>query len=297
MDTVENKLMNPVELVIPDDVQRIIEKHQGNHGNLIAILEDVQARYRYLPVDALKIVAENTNRSIVDLYGVATFYSLFSLKPQGRHIVSVCLGTACHVRGGPDVASEFERHLEISTGETTRDHQFTLNAVNCLGACALGPIAVVDGHYFSSVRVGGVSKIIKKTVEGLDQVDIKSDKRIFPIEVRCLHCNHSLMDQVVPLDGYPSIKLTVSFKDKHGWMRLSSLYGSYSILSEYEIPIDAVINYFCPHCHAEIIGAASCSECGAPMVPMSVGGGGIIQICTRRACKGHILDLASNPVD
>ncbi len=289
--------MNSDEQVIPEDVHRIIDKHRGKRGDLIATLEGVQARYRYLPEDALKIVAENTNHSIVDLYGVATFYSHFSLKPQGKHIVSVCLGTACHVRGGPDVASEFERQLEIRTGETTRDHQFTLKAVNCLGACAMGPIAVVDGHYFLGVRVSGVNEIVEKTREGLDQVDIKADRRIFPIEVRCLHCNHSLMDQVVPLDGYPSIKLTVSFKDKHGWMRLSSLYGSYSILFEYEIPIDAVINFFCPHCHAEIIGAASCSECGAPMVPMSVGGGGIVQICTRRACKGHILDLASNPVD
>ncbi|MFB0516108.1 MAG: NAD(P)H-dependent oxidoreductase subunit E [Candidatus Neomarinimicrobiota bacterium] len=289
--------MNPNEQVIPEDVHRMIDKHRGKRGDLIAILEDVQVKYRYLPEDALRIIAEQTKQSIVDLYGVATFFKLFSLKPQGRHIVSVCLGTACHVRGGQSVASEFERQLETHIGETTRDQQFTLKAVNCLGACAMGPIAVVDGHYFLSVGVGSVSRIIEKTGEGLDRVDIESDKRIFPIEVRCLHCNHSLMDQVVPLDGYPSIKLTVSFKDKHGWMRLSSLYGSYSILSEYEIPIDAVVNFFCPHCHAEIIGAASCSDCGAPMVPMSVGGGGIVQICTRRACKGHMLDLASNPID
>ncbi|UCH11030.1 MAG: NAD(P)H-dependent oxidoreductase subunit E [Fidelibacterota bacterium] len=297
MDTVEDKQMNPVELVVPDEVQRIIEKHQGKRGDLIAILEDIQARYRYLPEEALKIIAKNTEHSIVDMYAVATFFERFSLKPQGRHIVSVCLGTACHVRGGPDIASRFERKLEISPGETTPDLQYTLKAVNCLGACAMGPIVVADGHYFSSVRMDAVDEIVAQTRDGLDQVHVGTDQRIFPLEVRCLHCNHSLMDSGFPIDGYPSIKLTTSFKNKHGWVRLSSLYGSYSIVSEYEIPPDTVRNFFCPHCHAEIIGAGSCAECGAPMVPMNVRGGGIVQVCSRRACKGHLLDLASNPVD
>ncbi|MFC1618927.1 NAD(P)H-dependent oxidoreductase subunit E [Candidatus Neomarinimicrobiota bacterium] len=289
--------MNPSELVIREEVLQIIEKHQGNHGSLIAILGDVQAKYRYLPEEALRIVAESTNHSIIDLYGVATFYQLFSLQPQGRHLVSVCQGTACHVRGGAAIATEFERCLDTPNGKTTYDQQFTLKTVNCLGACAMGPIAVVDGYYFSSVGINSVKEIISKTQDGLDRIDVGSDRRIFPLEVRCSYCNHTLMDSSYPIDGHPSIKLTISFADKHGWMRLSSLYGSYSIVAEHEIPSDVIMHFFCPHCHAEIIGAASCSECGAPMFPMNLGGGGIIQVCSRRACKGHLLDLASNPID
>lgn len=297
VEVMEGRQMNPSELIIREEVLRIIEKHQNNHGNLIAILEDVQAKYRYLPEEALRIVAESTNHSIVDLYGVATFYQLFSLQPQGRHLVSICQGTACHVRGGPAVASEFEKRLGTPNGKTTHDHQFTVKTVNCLGACAMGPIAVVDGHYFTSVGINNVKEIINKTQNGFDRIELGSDQRIFPLEVRCSHCNHTLMDSSYPIDGHPSIKLTVSFAEKHGWIRLSSLYGSYSIVAEHEIPLDTIMHFFCPHCHAEIIGAASCSECDAPMVPMNLGGGGIIQVCSRRACKGHLLDLASNPID
>ena len=134
----------------PEPILRIIENHtKGNQTGLISILEDIQADYSYLPEEALRIVSEKTGRSLVDIYGVATFYKAFSLKPRGKHLISACLGTACHVRGGQAVASEFQRQLGIKPGETTSDNLITLETVNCLGACALGPIVVVDGHYFS----------------------------------------------------------------------------------------------------------------------------------------------------
>ena len=136
----------------PEPILKIIETHgQGNQAGIISILEDIQAEYSYLPEEALRIVSEETGRSLVDIYGVATFYKAFSLKPRGKHLVSVCLGTACHVRGGQAIASEFLRQLGIKPGETTADRLITLDTVNCLGACALGPIVVVDGHYFSNV--------------------------------------------------------------------------------------------------------------------------------------------------
>lgn len=136
----------------PEPILRIIETHNKvDQTGLISILEDIQAEYSYLPEEALRIVAQKTSRSLVDIYGVATFYKAFSLKPRGKHLISVCLGTACHVRGGQAIASEFQRQLGIKPGETTPDHLITLETVNCLGACALGPIVVVDGHYFSNV--------------------------------------------------------------------------------------------------------------------------------------------------
>lgn len=274
-----------------EPVTAIVEKHAASRGGLIAILQDIQARYGYLPAEALKAVAEKTGRSLVDIYGVATFYHSFSLKPRGKHVCSVCLGTACHVRGGPVIADEFQRVLGVEPGETTDDREFTLETVNCLGACALGPIVVVDGHYFSNVSPAGVQEVIEKSRAGLDNVEVKTDQRIFPVEVACARCNHSLMDAEHPVDAHPSIRVTGAWDGVHGHIWLSSLYGSYQVDSEREIPLDTVADFFCPHCHAHLTGSSDCPECQTPMVPMIVRGGGIVQICSRRGCKGHILDV------
>ncbi|MGD8440253.1 MAG: NAD(P)H-dependent oxidoreductase subunit E, partial [Holophagae bacterium] len=274
-----------------DIVTALIDKHLKARGGLISILEGVQAKYGYLPENALRIVAERTGRSLVDIYGVATFYKAFSLKPRGRHHCSVCLGTACHVRNAPAVADEFERQLGIRPGETTDDLEFSLETVNCLGACALGPIVVVDGHYFPEVATGQVGDILDRTRTGLDHVEVATDQRVFPIEVFCARCNRSLMDPGHPIEGHPSVRVTISFGRKHGWLRLSSLYGSYTIESEHDIPADTIAQFFCPTCHAELAGATDCPTCGAPMVPLIVRGGGMVQICSRRGCTSHLLDV------
>lgn len=275
----------------PEHISSVLEDHRGDLGALISILEDIQTKYSYLPEEALRIVAQETGRSLVDIYGVATFYKFFSLKPRGKHLVSVCQGTACHVRGAQGIAKDFERQLGIRAGETTSEKDITLETVNCLGACALGPIVVADGHYFSNVTQQRVKDIIRRARVGLDRVDVKTDQRLFPLEVSCPRCNHGLMDRNHYIDGYPSIRVTVSFGGKHGWLRLSCLYGSYSVDHEYKTPMATVVNFFCPHCHGEFIGASICPECSAPMVPMIVQGGGMTQICSRRGCKGHMLDL------
>jgi len=270
----------------------LISDENSNHsGLLIATLEEIQAKYGYLPKEDLEQLAVETGISLVDIYGVATFYRAFSLTPRGKHLISVCLGTACHVRGGPTIAKEIEAQLGIKAGETTDDNEFTFETVNCLGACALGPVVVVDGHYFSNVKTSEVKEIINKAQKDFDIVEIETDKRIFPIEVSCARCNHSLMDTNHILDSHPAVRVTASFGNKHGWFVLSSLYGSDKVQSQHEVPIDTIIHIFCPHCHAELIGGGACVECGAPMVPMIVRGGGVVQICSRRGCKGHILDL------
>jgi len=268
-----------------------------HEGGLIALMERLQARYGYLPKHELEAIAEETGRSLVDVYGVATFYKAFSLKPRGKHLISVCLGTACHVQGGPRIAEVLQETLGIQSGETTSDKEFSVETVNCLGACALGPVVVADGHYFSKVRTTDVKEIIARTQKGLDLVEIETDDRIFPVEVSCARCNHSLMDPRHVIDGHPSIRVTISFANKHGWLALSSLYGSYRVASEYEIPVDEIVHVFCPHCHAELIGGGKCSDCGAPMVPMIVRGGGVVQICARRGCRGHMLDPGGVPLE
>ena len=279
-----------------DEILGILDKHESDRGGLISILEEIQAKYSYLPAEALKAVADATGRSLVDIYGVATFYKSFSLKPRGKHLCSVCVGTACHVRGAPVIAGEFERQLGTRAGETTSDNEFTLETVNCLGACALGPIVVVDGHYSSNVKSKRVKQIIEETLAGLDEAEIKADRRLYLLTVSCSRCNHTLMDPNHPIDGSPSIRVTVSFERKHGWLRLSSLYGSFVVESEYPIRTDALVDVFCPHCHAELKGASSCPLCGAPMVSMIVRAGGMVQICSRRGCKGHMLDLEGGAV-
>ena len=288
---IPNKDNTCAEEVDLKDVLGILENHNGNRGGLIAILEEIQAEYGYLPEGALRIVSDKTGRPLVDVYGVATFYRSFSLKPRGKHLICACLGTACHVRGAPRVVEEFERQLGIEAGQTTADNEFTLETVNCLGACALGPVVVIDGHYFSKVRKSTVSKLLEQALNGFDETEAGKDKRIFPIDVNCPHCNHSLMDETFAIDGYPSIRVTISYDHKQGWLRLSCLYGSYNFVCEFDIPVGTMVNFVCPHCSAEFHSTLDCSICGSPMVPMLVDGGGIVQICSRRGCKNHMLDL------
>ena len=142
-------------------VARILERHARTRGAVIAVLSDIQEAYGYLPEEALRAVSRGMGRSLVDIYGVATFYRSFSLKPRGKHLITACLGTACHVRGGPTVVEEFERQLKIKAGETTPDGEFTLETVNCLGACALGPIVVAAGRTFSKVGPAKVRQILE----------------------------------------------------------------------------------------------------------------------------------------
>jgi NADH-quinone oxidoreductase subunit E len=274
------------------DVLGILEKHNGDKGGLIAILEEIQAEYGYLPEGVLRIVSDKTGRPLVDVYSVATFYRSFSLKPRGKHLICACLGTACHVRGATRVVEELKQQLGIKAGQTTADNEFTLETVNCLGACALGPVVVIDGHYFSKVRKSRVSQLLDDALNGFGKLEIGKDKRIFPIHVTCPHCNRSLMDETFAIDGYPSIRVTISSGHEEGWLRLSSLYGSYNASTEFEIPSDAIVSFICPHCCRELHSTSGCSVCEAPMVPMLVDGGGIVQICSRRGCKNHMLDLA-----
>jgi NADH-quinone oxidoreductase subunit E len=145
-----------------DKVQAVIDKHQGLRKNLIAVLLDIQAEYKYLPEEALCQVADSLDMSLCDVIGVATFYRAFSLTPRGKHTCLVCMGTACHVRGGPKILEEFERKLDIDAGETTEDGQFTLETVACLGCCAIGPVVVIDEEYHGHATITEVGGILEK---------------------------------------------------------------------------------------------------------------------------------------
>jgi NADH-quinone oxidoreductase subunit E len=123
---------------------------------------DIQAECNHLPPESLRYVAAALDMPLCDIVGVATFYRAFSLTPRGKHTALVCLGTACHVRGGLKVLEEFERKLDVKAGETTPDKQFTLETVACLGCCAIGPVVQVDRDYHGHTTTVKVSPILKK---------------------------------------------------------------------------------------------------------------------------------------
>lgn len=143
-------------------VESIIDGYNCEHGMLISILQDIQAEYNYLPKETLIHVAEKLDIPLIQVYRVATFFKTFSLKPRGKHLINVCLGTACHVRNAVRVKEKIERELGIKAGDTTDDLNFTLETVNCLGACALGPIVVVDGEYHGQMNTVKVDKVLAK---------------------------------------------------------------------------------------------------------------------------------------
>jgi NADH-quinone oxidoreductase subunit E len=148
-------------------VKAIVEKHGTDRSALIPILQEVQTEFRYLPQEMLSFIATAMGLTPADVFGVATFYAQFSTEPKGKHIVQICDGTACHVRGSGDVITAFRKKLEIPEGTTTsEDLWVTLETVSCLGACALAPAVVVDGKIYGHVKPDTVQSIIDEMKEG-----------------------------------------------------------------------------------------------------------------------------------
>jgi NADH:ubiquinone oxidoreductase subunit E/NAD-dependent dihydropyrimidine dehydrogenase PreA subunit len=144
-------------------INDIIQIYGKSSDMLIPIMQAINEHYNYLPKNILQYVAQELKVPLSQVYHVATFYTSFTLKPRGKHIIKVCMGTACHVRGSPRVLDEIQRYLKIEPDETTDDGMFTLETVNCLGACALGPVVVVDEKYYM-VKPGEFDKILKSII-------------------------------------------------------------------------------------------------------------------------------------
>lgn len=143
-------------------VDQICKAHDNRQDQLIGILQDVQTQYKYLPKHPLERVAELLKIPLSQVFSVATFFRAFSLEPRGKHVCQVCMGTACHVRGAKGVLDELERELDVKAGKTTKDGEFVLETVNCLGACALGPIVVIDDNYHGKISALKVSALMKE---------------------------------------------------------------------------------------------------------------------------------------
>jgi NADH-quinone oxidoreductase subunit E len=145
---------------VDKEVGEIIAKYHGDKSALIQVLLEIQHRNRWLSKEALKQVSQSLNVALTQIYHIATFYKAFSLTPKGRHSVTVCLGTACQVRGAPRLLDRVTETLQIKEGETSADMQFSLDTVRCLGCCALGPVMVVDGEYYGKPSKKEVEQIL-----------------------------------------------------------------------------------------------------------------------------------------
>jgi NADH:ubiquinone oxidoreductase subunit E len=143
-----------------DKVKDILEEYRSVKGGLIPILHAVQNIYGYLPEDVLQVASEDLNIPMTEIYGVASFYHLFSLEPKGEHIIKVCLGTACYVKGGQIILNRLEQELNLEVGKTSPDGKFTLEATRCLGACGLSPVMTVDDKIYARVTLDDVRRIL-----------------------------------------------------------------------------------------------------------------------------------------
>lgn len=152
--------MAPKEL--KEKVDRVLQKHGHDKSLLVDILQDVQAEVGYLPQNALEETAHGLGVPVSRVYSVATFFKAFSLTPRGRYLINVCMGTACHVRGAGKVLERIEKELSVKTGGTTKDLRFTLETVNCVGACALGPMVIIGEDYHGEMTPEGVVSVLKE---------------------------------------------------------------------------------------------------------------------------------------
>ena len=150
---------------ITQTVEAIVSPREGMPSQLIEVLQDLQEAQGYVSEESMSVVSERLGVPLIEVYRVANFYKAFSLSPRGRHLITVCMGTACHVRGAARMLDEVLGQLGVNPGETTDDGVFTVERVNCLGACALGPVVVLDGVYHDHMSPGKLRKLIQSVRE------------------------------------------------------------------------------------------------------------------------------------
>lgn len=156
--------VNDTELIDLTLMDEVFRKYEGQRGSLIPILQKAQAAYGYLPPEVLTLIAARLGVAVGKVYGVATFYAQFYLERRGRHLLRLCDGTACHVKGTPTLLTAIEDEFEAGAGQTTGDQQLTIEIVYCLGSCALAPVAVLDGQVMGRMRPEILTQTVKKQV-------------------------------------------------------------------------------------------------------------------------------------
>ena len=155
--------MNLSESIIEHSkIDKIMKNHSWKETALISILHEIENLYNYLPAWVLKYISEKLNTPLIQVYGVASYYDAFHLKPRGNHHIRVCKGTACYLRGATQIFEELERELGIKEGETTKDQEFSLQSVHCVGACALAPVVIIDEQYIDKTSTTKLRRVIRR---------------------------------------------------------------------------------------------------------------------------------------
>ena len=147
-----------------ETIERVLNHKVRDRSQLIEVLQDVQEEFNYLPEEALRAIAERLAVPEIEVFRVANFYKAFTLQPRGQHLLTLCMGTACHVRAAERLLDQVKAQAGITAGETTEDGKLTLETVNCLGACALGPVAVVDGEYYDHMTPAKLRSVIGRLI-------------------------------------------------------------------------------------------------------------------------------------
>ena len=147
-------------MIAEERIDELIDRYGGKEGFLIQLLLDIQQEFNWIPKEAIQRVSTRLQIPISHIYRIVSFYKVLSLEPIGRHVIQVCLGTACHVRGGPRILDEVEKQVGVKAGATTKDLKFTVKRVNCIGCCALGPVMTVDRDYHGKLTPDRVKEIL-----------------------------------------------------------------------------------------------------------------------------------------
>lgn len=155
--TIENNTLKPEQI---EKIKNICKSHGNNENNLINILHETQSTFGYLPKEVQEVIAEELNIPVGRVFGVVTFYSFFTMVPKGEHPISICLGTACYVRGAEKILEEFKKELGLEVGQTTKDGKFSLSCLRCIGACGLAPVVMIGEKVYGRVTPASVKDII-----------------------------------------------------------------------------------------------------------------------------------------
>lgn len=151
-----------LQKVAVDMIKSICARYKDEPSPLMLVLSDVQKEYGYIPLEVQEVISQELNVPVSDIYGVVTFYSFFSLKPKGRYVIGVCIGTACYVKGGQNVLDKFSELLKIKIGQTSSDGLFTLDGLRCIGACGIAPAISINGKVYPKVKLSDVENIISE---------------------------------------------------------------------------------------------------------------------------------------
>ena len=143
---------------------KVIEKHAGEMGSMMPILQEAQEIYGYLPIEVQKIIADKTGVSLEEIFGIVSFYAQFKLNPDGKYAIAVCLGTACYVKGSGDIIEKISEKLNVPIGSTSADGKYSIEATRCIGACGLAPVLTVNGEVYGRLTVDDVDGILAKYI-------------------------------------------------------------------------------------------------------------------------------------